>query len=78
MSDKTTSARVMEIFKMCKNHFGSIHSVEVKYHNKKGWLAKAQFDGDFQNLTAEGESDTEALKKLKKRVSKIIQRYNEV
>jgi hypothetical protein len=76
--EKTVEDRIKEIYKMAKGHFGNVRFVGVKYHKKIGWIAKVQFDGDFENLTADGKDVTEALKKLKKRVSKIIDRYNKV
>ncbi|MDY0121641.1 MAG: hypothetical protein RBR54_06830 [Sulfurimonas sp.] len=78
MSQKTDNQRIKEIYKMCKGHFGDIRFVGIKYHKKIGWIAKAQFDDGFENLTADGASSTEALRKLKNRVKKIIKRYNEV
>ncbi len=78
MSQKTDNQRIKEIYKMCKGHFGDIRFVGIKYHKKIGWIAKAQFDDGFENLTADGATSTEALRKLKNRVKKIIKRYNEV
>jgi hypothetical protein len=78
MSQKTDNQRIKEIYKLCKGHFGDIRFVGIKYHKKIGWIAKAQFDDGFENLTADGASSTEALRKLKNRVKKIIKRYNEV
>jgi len=75
---KTNSDRIKRIYQLGEDHFGGIVFVGVKYHKKIGWIAKAQFDGGFENLTADGETSTEALKKLKNRVKKIIKRYNEV
>lgn len=78
MSQKTDPQRIKEIYKLCKGHFGDIRFVGIKYHKKIGWIAKAQFDDGFENLTADGASSTEALRKLKDRIKKIIKRYNEV
>ncbi|MCD6258245.1 MAG: hypothetical protein J7J31_01460 [Helicobacteraceae bacterium] len=78
MSQKTDTQRIKEIYKLCKGHFGDIRFVGIKYHKKIGWIAKAQFDDGFENLTADGATSTEALRKLKNRVKKIIKRYNEV
>ncbi len=75
---KTNSDRIMRIYDLCKLHFGEVLFVGVKYHAKVGWIAKAQFDGEFENLTADGDSAEEALKKLKNRVKKIMRRYNGV
>jgi hypothetical protein len=78
MSTKTDADRIEEIYKLCKNHFGDIKFVGIKYNKKKGWIAKAQFDSNFENLTSDAQTSTEALKKLKNRIKKIIKRYNEV
>ena len=75
---KTDTDRIMSIYKLCKGHFGDVRFVGIKYHKKIGWIAKAQFEDDFENLTADGASSTEALRKLKNRVKKIIKRYNDV
>jgi len=78
MAEKQDSDRIKEIYKLCKGHFGDVQFVGVKYHNKIGWIAKAQLGSDFENLSADGSTSTEALKKLRSRVKKIIKRYNAV
>ena len=78
MSQKTDADRIKEIYKLTKGHFGDVQFVGVKYHNKIGWIAKAQLGDSFENLTADGATSTEALKKLRNRVKKIIKRYNAV
>jgi len=78
MAHKTDSDRIKEIYKLCKGHFGDVRFVGVKYHNKIGWIAKAQLGDDFENLTSDGKNSTDALRKLRSRVKKIIRRYNEV
>ncbi len=77
---KTNSERIMRIYQLCEEHFGAVRFVGVKYHSKIGWIAKVQFeeDVDFGNLTTDGEDATDALRKLKNRVKKIINRYNQV
>ncbi len=75
---KTNTQRIKRIYDLCEEHFGDIRFVGIKYHKKIGWIAKAQFDGDFDNLTADGETSVEALRNLKNRVKKIIKRYNRV
>lgn len=77
---KTNSDRIIRLHQLCEEHFGAVRFVGVKYHTKIGWVAKVQFeeDVDFGNLTADGENATDALRKLKKRVEKIIKRYNVV
>jgi hypothetical protein len=78
MAEKTDTDRIKEIYKLCKSHFGDVRFVGIKYHKKIGWIAKAQFDDGFENLTSDGISSTEALRKLRNRVKKIIKRYNAV
>ena len=78
MAEKNDSGRIKEIYKLCKGHFGDIRFVGVKYHNKIGWIAKAQLGDDFENLTADGKSSSDALRNLRARVKKIIKRYNGV
>ncbi len=78
MSEKMDADRIKEIYKLCKGHFGDVRFVGIKYHNKIGWMAKAQLGDDFENLTADGKTSTDALRKLRDRVKKIIKRYNRV
>jgi hypothetical protein len=78
MAQKTDADRIKEVYKLCKGHFGDVQFVGIKYHNKIGWIAKAQLGNDFENLTADGATSTEAIKKLRNRVKKIIKRYNAV
>jgi hypothetical protein len=54
-----------------------VRFVGIKKHTKIGWVAKIQFD-EFESLIAEGVDATDALKKLRKRLRKIIDRYNMV
>ena len=75
---KTNTQRVEELYKICEEHFGDVRFVGLKYHTKIGWVAKVQFEAEFENLTAYGDNATDALKKLKQRVKKIIKRYNKV
>jgi len=74
---KTLDQRIDRIYKMAKDHFGEVRFVGIKRHTKIGWVAKIQFD-EFESLVAEGEDAIDALKKLRKRVKKIIDRYNMV
>jgi hypothetical protein len=74
---KTLEERIDRIYKMAKEHFGEVRFVGIKRHTKIGWVAKIQFD-EFESLVAEGEDGTDALKKLRKRLRKIIDRYNMV
>ena len=75
---KTNSDRILRIYDLAKSHFGEVRFVGIKYHAKIGWIAKIQFDGDFENITSDGDNAEEALRKLKNRIKKIIERYNMV
>ena len=74
---KTVEQRIDRIYKLAIEHFGEVRFVGIKRHTKIGWIAKIQFD-EFESLIAEGEDAIDALKKLRKRVKKIIDRYNMV
>jgi len=74
---RSTQERIERIHKLAKSHFGEVRFVGIKFHDKIGWVAKIQFD-EFESLIAEGENVDEALKNLRKRVKKIIERYNMV
>ena len=79
MAEKTDSDRIKEIYKLCKGHFGDVRFVGIKYHAQIGWVAKAQFNGEeVGNLTADGETSSDALRNLRNRIKKIIKRYNGV
>ena len=78
MAEKTDADRIKETYKLCKGHFGDVQFVGIKYHNKIGWMAKAQLGEDFENLTADGLTSSDALRNLRARVKKIIKRYNRV
>ena len=74
---KTLDERIDYIYKMAKEHFGEVRFVGIKKHTKIGWVAKIQFD-EFQSLISEGKDAENALKNLRKRLKKIIDRYNMV
>ncbi|WP_295419477.1 hypothetical protein [Sulfurovum sp.] len=74
---KTIDERIERIYRLAKEHFGEVRFVGIKKHTKIGWVAKIQFD-EFESLIAEGVDATDALKKLRKRLRKIIDRYNMV
>ena len=74
---KTLSERIDRIYKIAKDHFGEVRFVGIKKHTKIGWVAKIQFD-EFQSLVSEGKDAEEALRNLRKRLKKIIDRYNMV
>lgn len=77
-SKKTIPERIIQIHNLCFSHFGDIRSVGIQYHDKIGWIAKAHFNDEFEDLTAEGKNISHALGNLKRRIKKIIKRYNEV
>ena len=74
---KTIEERIDRIYDMAQKHYGDVRFVGIKKHRKIGWVAKIQFD-EFESLAAEGENPEQALKKLRKRLKKIIDRYNMV
>ena len=74
---KTIDEKIDRIYKMAEEHFGEVRFVGIKRHAKIGWVAKIQFD-EFESLVGEGEDALDALKTLRKRISKIIDRYNMV
>jgi len=74
---KTLDERIDKIYNMAIEHFGEVRFVGIKKHTKIGWIAKIQFD-EFQSLVSEGKDAEEALKNLRKRLKKIIDRYNMV
>ena len=74
---KTLDERIDRIYKMAKEHYGEVRFVGIKRHTKIGWVAKIQFD-EFDSLMAEGENAIDALKNLRKRLKKIMDRYNMV
>jgi len=76
-SDKTNEERIIRIYSLAESHFGEVRFVGLKYQNKIGWIAKIQFDS-YDSLIADAETPTDALRKLKNRIKKIIQRYNTV
>lgn len=74
---KTLDERINRIYKTAKDHYGEVRFVGIKRHTKIGWVAKIQFD-EFDSLMAEGIDAVDALKNLRKRLKKIIDRYNMV
>jgi len=72
---KTLDQRIDRIYEMAKEHFGEVRFVGIKKHKKIGWVAKIQFD-EFESLVSEGKDAEDALKKLRRRLKKIIDRYN--
>ncbi|MCV6607629.1 MAG: hypothetical protein OIF32_05410 [Campylobacterales bacterium] len=80
IKEKTTSQRILEIYKLAEEHFGDAKFVGIKYDIEDGWVAKIKFskDSDFRSISAADEEPRTALKKLKKRMKKIINRYQTV
>ena len=74
---KSLDKRIERIYKMAKEHFGEVRFVGIKKHTKIGWVAKVQFD-EFESLMAEGKTAEDAVKNLRKRLKKIIDRYHMV
>ncbi|WP_309496356.1 hypothetical protein [Sulfurovum sp.] len=74
---KTLDERIDRLYKEVKEHYGEVRFVGIKRHRKIGWVAKIQFD-EFDSLMAEGTDAIDAVKNLRKRVKKIIDRYNMV
>ena len=74
---RTAQEKLLAGKKMAEEHFGSVRFVGIKRHAKIGWVAKIQFD-EFESLVAEGDDAIDALKTLRKRMQKIIDRYNMV
>jgi len=74
---KTVEQRIDRIYKLAIEHFGEVRFVGIKKHKKEVWVAKIQFD-EFGSLIAEGNDSIDALKKLRSRLNKIIDRYNMV
>jgi len=74
---KTVEQRIDRIYKLAIEHFGEVRFVGIKKHKKEVWVAKIQFD-EFGSLIAEGKDSIDALKKLRSRLNKIIDRYNMV
>jgi len=74
---KTLEDRIDGIYEIAKEHFGEVRFVGIKRHTRIGWVAKIQFD-EFESLVSEGKDAEDALKKLRKRLKKIIDRYNMV
>jgi len=74
---RTLDERIERIYRMAIEHFGEVRFVGIKKHKKIGWVAKIQFD-EFESLAAEGKTAEDALKNLRKRLKKIIDRYNMV
>ena len=81
---KTNTERIKRIFDITEDHFGkgTVKFVGLKFEPKYGFVAKVQFyksnNNVFKNIFENSEDSTKALKKLKNRIKKIINRYNYV
>lgn len=74
---KTIDERIERIYRLAKGHFGEVRFVGIKKHTKIGWIAKIQFE-EFESLMSDGDTAEDALRNLRKRVKKIVDRYNMV
>jgi len=74
---KTLDERIEQVYKLAEEHFGAVRFVGIKKHTKIGWIAKIQFD-EFESLISDGKTAEDAVKNLRKRVKKIIDRYHMV
>ncbi len=74
---KSLDERIESIYALAEEHFGEVRFVGIKKHTKIGWIAKIQFD-EFESLISDGKTAEDALKNLRKRVKKIINRYHMV
>jgi len=74
---KSLDERIEQVYKLAEEHFGEVRFVGIKKHTKIGWIAKIQFD-EFESLISDGKTAEDALKNLRKRVKKIIDRYHMV
>lgn len=74
---KNLEERIEQVYALAEEHFGEIRFAGIKKHKKIGWVAKVRFDA-FESLSAEGETAEEAVKNLRKRLKKIIDRYHMV
>jgi len=79
--NKTNTDRIKKIYKLAEEHFGDVKFVGIKYDKEDGWVAKIDLPKpiNVDSIKVHHEtSSTEALKKLKLRMKKIIRRYNGV
>jgi len=74
---KSLDERIEQVYALAEEHFGEIRFAGIKKHTKIGWVAKVRFDA-FESLAAEGETAEDAVKNLRKRLKKIIDRYHMV
>jgi len=75
---KTNEDRVIRVVELAEEHFGEreVEFVGLKYEAEyKIWVAKLKLN-NFQSIYESAENSTEAIKKLKNRLKRIIKRYN--
>jgi len=77
---KTNEYRILRIKSLSENNFGNVKSVGIKYQNNIGWIATVQFnkDSNIDYLAEDSDNPTEALRKLKNRIKRIINRYHNI
>jgi len=80
MELKTNEDRMVKIVKIAEEHYGKgeVIFVGVKFDNESGlWIAKMKL-ASHNNMYESADTSTKALKHLKRRVFKIIERYNNI
>ena len=76
---KTNSIRIKDVFDLASDHFGDVKFVGLKYDMRDGWLSKIRFKNDYRpSIMCSGESADDAIKELKRKIKKVIARYNDV
>jgi len=78
--NKGTSTTIEEIIKRAEAHYGEgeVIFVGLKYQKGSGWIAKIK-RRNAPSLTGHSTTSSgKALRRLSKRLSKVIQRYNMV
>jgi len=77
---KTNESRILRVIELSENHFGvgEVKFVGIKYDPiTKVWVAKLRLNS-YASIYESGDTSDEAIKSLKRRVKKIIKRYNGV
>lgn len=74
---KTNEDRMKRIQQLAEDHIGSVQSVSLKLKGKS-WRCVLKMHGDyhFECIAVTEPFSDEACKGLKKRLKKIIRRYN--
>ena len=78
--EKTNSDRMKTIQRICFQDIGACKAVCVKLIGLDRWSCKVKFgeEVNIHDVEEFGYSSTEAIKKMKKRIKKIVKRYNMV